>query len=176
MKLSYTLTLADFKAAQRLHIRQRLSRRINFYFWYMVIPILAIITVITTIVAIGSDRSDLVSDLVAPDALLLWLAIFLPLARVYKIHKGFKQFLHPARTDRINSLDIDDERIVSTIPGVGEGKLFWNAIFAFAQDEKVALLYVREKRFLFFPTTALSSEQRTELNELVKRHLPEGKR
>ena len=41
MKLNYTLTLDDYKAAQRLHLRRNLVRRLTFIFWYVVVPILA---------------------------------------------------------------------------------------------------------------------------------------
>ena len=73
------------------------------------------------------------------------------------------------------SIDIDNECLVSEIPGVFAEKYFWNTIVGFAQNEKVTLLYVFKDRFLLFPTAMLSQVQRTELNDLVARHLPKRK-
>jgi hypothetical protein len=83
--------------------------------------------------------------------------------------------LPPSCTDRIISIDIDNERVVSSIPEVSEGKFFWNAIVDFAQDEKVTLLYIRKRAFIFFPTSVLSPDQHTELNDLIARHVVKGK-
>jgi len=47
-------------------------------------------------------------------------------------------------------VDLDDERVISTIPGTVEGKYFWTGILGFAQDEKMILLYIRKNMFLFF--------------------------
>src|ERR1039458_2313280 len=38
MQVTYRLTLADYKAALRLHRRQKLIRRAGFFFWYVAIP------------------------------------------------------------------------------------------------------------------------------------------
>jgi hypothetical protein len=100
----------------------------------------------------------------------LWIAVYLPAWRAYTIRKCFKQIFSPARTDRNSLIDIDADRIISTVPGVSEGRFFWNAILAFAQDEKITLLYIRKNAFLFFPTPAMSPTQQTELSDLVVRH------
>jgi hypothetical protein len=69
------------------------------------------------------------------------------------------------------SLDIGDVCIISTISGVSEGKFFWRGIFDFAQDEKATMFYIDKRRFFFFPTLALSPAKRSELNDLVARHV-----
>jgi len=80
------------------------------------------------------------------------------------------------QTDQLLSIDIDDGRIISEMPGFSESKLLWTAIVRFAQNEKVTLFYVAKARFLFVPTQLFSEEQRAELNDLVARHLPKGKK
>jgi len=102
-------------------------------------------------------------------------AIYFSLMREYYLRKGFKSLFPPARTSRDSSIEIDEDRIFSEIPGVSEGKIFWNGVVAFAQDEKITLIYIREKAFLFFPTSVMSHDQRAELTDLVARHLPKGK-
>jgi hypothetical protein len=56
-------------------------------------------------------------------------------------------------------------------PGLSETKVLWQAIDRFAQNEKVTMLYIAEMRFIYFPTRSLSDAQRTELNDLVARHV-----
>jgi hypothetical protein len=171
MQLTYTLTLADFEAAQQLHIRQKLGRRIKFIALYRAIPILTAVLWIVSIVFVISGERKSLEALIPLDAGLPIMAIGLPICRYYNIRKCFKQLFPPTRTDRNSSIDIDDERILSSIPGVGESKLYWTGVLAFAQDEKITLLYISETRFLLLPTAALSPDQRTELNEIVARHV-----
>ena len=104
----------------------------------------------------------------------MWLAVYLPAWRAYSIRKCFKRICPPVATDRNISVDINDDQVISTVPGVSEGKFFWNAILASAQDEKITLLYIRKTAFLFIPTYAMSPAQRAELNDLISRHV--GKR
>ncbi|MGH9598735.1 MAG: YcxB family protein [Terracidiphilus sp.] len=68
-------------------------------------------------------------------------------------------------------LDIDDECIKSSVPGFSEGKFYWSAITSFTQNDRVTMLYIDKRKFLFFPTSAMSSIQRTELNDLIARHV-----
>jgi hypothetical protein len=135
VNLTYTLTFADYKAAQRLHRRQSLLSVVSFYFWFVIIPILAIIGIVA---AILNERHPFLKSgalLWGGEGGLLWLAVYLPAWRAYATRKCFKQIFPPARTDNNSSIDIDDDRIVSSVPGVSEGKFFWPAIVAFAQDE-----------------------------------------
>jgi hypothetical protein len=171
MKLSYTLTLADFEAAQQLHIRQKLGRRIKFIVLYRAIPILTAALWMASIVFALSGEKKPLEALIPFDAGLPIMAIGLPICRSYNTRKCFKQLFPPTRKDRNSSIDIDENRIFSSVPGVGEGKMFWTGILAFAQDEKITLLYTAETRFLFFPTAALSQEQCAELNDLVMRNI-----
>ena len=171
MKLTYTLTLDDYKAALLLHRRQKLIRRINVFIW----PILTFAFLIGVIVFTGSGHQELLTQCLIFGVVSLWLAIALPIARYFNMRKGFNRILLSKQMDRRISIDIDDERIVSEIPGVGEGKYFWNAIIAFAQDKKVTLLSLYKDRFLLFPTAMLSEDQHAELNDLVARHVSKRK-
>lgn len=171
MKLSYTLTLADYKAAIDLHCEQTLLRRIGFVFWYRAIPAatLAGLTVLTFLWS--RPHSKYIAGLAGVDGMLVWLSVYLPVVRYYQTRKGFKRLFPLKRTDLSSSIDIDDERVVSGIPGISEAKLFWDAFTGFAQNETVTMLYISKKTFLFFPTSALSVGQRAELAVLVGRHI-----
>ncbi|MGA2351565.1 MAG: YcxB family protein [Terracidiphilus sp.] len=178
MQLTYTLTLAHFRAAQRLHIRQKMYRRLNFLFWQRLIPILAPFAALGAIYLWSLDSHGAphgAAYMFGAACGLVLAAIYIPSMREYYIRKGFKSLFPPARTDRHSSIDIDEDRIFSQIPGVSEGKIFWGGVVAFAQDEKVTLIYIREKVFLVIPTPAMSPEQRAEVNDLVARHVEKRK-
>ena len=165
MKLEYTLTLSDYKAAQVLHRRQKFTRRLAVWIW----PALTLLGLAGMIAFTLTNHSELFVDSIALTAGALFITIWMPVARWYAIRKCFKQLFPPTRTDRSSAIDIDDERILSAVPGVSEGKIFWQGLLQFAQDNKVTMLYTSELIFIFFPTSVLTPEQREELKGMVKR-------
>jgi hypothetical protein len=171
MQLSYTLTYSDYKAAFRLHKRQKAGRRIYFFFYDIVIPATAVVLLAVTIAAYAHGDSDLVQGLEIPDGTVVIVAILVPVLRAYRLRKSFKNLFPPGQVDRTTSIDIDNERILTSVPGLGEGKYFWAGVSAFAQNEKATLIYITRERFVPFPTYAMSPAQRTELNDLVGRHV-----
>jgi hypothetical protein len=168
MKYNYTLTLADYKAALRLHQREKRSRRIVEFVVYKFMPVLGFL-----VIAFEVFEGVVHNNLVWENALrLLVIPIFfllLPVTRFNLVRKQFKQ-LFPAGSERL-SIDIDDDRIICVKPGSSESKFMWHAIASFSQDEKIAMLYLSKDRFLFFPTAGLSSGERAELQGLVQRNL-----
>jgi len=174
MKLEYTLTLADFRAAQRLHFRQTRGRRLRWAFWTIVVPALAALGLIAFLLLDMSRITRYASILFGIECGLLSIAIINPVARYYRMRKAFGVLFPPTRTERTSTLEINEESVLSSIPGVSEGKFFWKALTDFAQDERITLLYITKTRFLFFPTSAMTGLQRDELKALVARHLAKG--
>jgi len=170
MKLSYTPTLADYRAALRLYRRQKLSRRILHYASTGLLSLFAVLAWALFIYNMGTEPTSFPGSLSLPIGITFWLLLAY-LMRQYVVRKQFKQIFPPSRTDRTVSIDIDNDRIISAIPGVSEGKFFWNAILDFAQDERITLLYVAKNRFLFVPTQAFSDAERDELRGLISRNL-----
>jgi hypothetical protein len=168
MKLTYLLTLEDYKAAHVLHARQTIGRRITEFTFYLGMQILAAVVVMMTFAAAVMGNRYLVTTLIPVDAGVLWVAIFLPVARAISQRRCFKQLFPPNRTDRASHLEISEECILSGVPGLSEAKIYWPAVFAFAQDDRITMIYLAPRRFVFFPTSVLDSEQRAELNALVK--------
>lgn len=171
MKLEYTLTLADFKAAQRLHYRQTLGRRIRLAFWTVVVPCLALAGLAAFLFLDMSRITPYAAILFGVECAMLAISVINPIARYYKMRKAFNLLFPPARVERNSTLEITEDYILSGIPGVSEGKFFWNALVDFAQDEKITLLYIAKTRFLFFPTSAMTDMQSDELNGLTAQHL-----
>lgn len=171
MKLEYTLTLADLKSAQRLHCRQTLARRLNCAFWNFVVPILAAIGLAAFVFLDLPRITQYAAALFGIECALLTISVANPIARYYKMRKCFRQLFPPLHSERTCILEANDDHLLSKIPGVSEGKFFWKALYGFAQDDKITLIYVAKSRFLFFPSAAMSPDQRVELNRLVCRYI-----
>ena len=167
MKVEYTLTLADFKAARRLHRGQKLSRRVGPY----ICPILTVVCLVGAIVFSETRRSELFAQCFGLGAGALVCSIGLPIQRFFNIRRSFKRLFPPGQTDRTSSMDIDDDRILRQLYGVSELKVLWTGVFAFAQDKKITMFYTNKDCFLLFPTQIMSSAQRTELKNLVARNM-----
>jgi hypothetical protein len=167
MKMSYTLTLADFKAARRLHRRQRFARQIMHFIW----PVLLVAFFIGAIISSGNPQSQLFSQCLALGAGSLVMSIGMPISRFFSVRRSFNRLFPPNQTDRTSTIDITDERIVRELSGTSEFKVLWSAIYDFAEDVHVSLLYTNKDCFLIIPARSISPAQRAELNDLIARHI-----
>ena len=172
MNLAYTLTLTDFKAAYRLHRRQRFSRQVAFYFW----PALLVACLIGFLACSVLKRIDLAENCVEVGGGALVASVAAPILRFINVRKGYRRLFPSARTERRSYCTVDEECIVREIPGMSQLKVLWSGLFGFAQDDKVTLFYTNKDCFLIIPTQALSFDQGIELRDLVGRHLPKVKR
>ena len=175
MKLKYDFTLADWKAALRLHSRQKLGRRVQAVIRDFVIPTLGVIGLVWITVAQMRSEAETVDNLLVPVAALIFLTVFLQLMLRYSIRRSFKGIFPPSQDGPGYSLDLNEEGILSTRPGVGEARYYWTGICAVAQSKKIILLYISEVLFLGIPIRVLSPEQRVELDSLIERHVPKRK-
>lgn len=176
MKLIYTFTLADYQAAQQLHWNQTLLRRATSFAVYWFLPALLCSIALETGRKMGLFLTNWSVGYVLLFGFvlgLLTLKFLEPMRRSKMFRKRFER-RHPP-DQRIASIEIDNEGVCSAIFGSDEVKRPWSDIVGFAQNDKVTLLYLAKNRFLPFPTTALTSTEFTELNDLVVRHLPKGK-
>ncbi len=167
MKFEFTVTLEDYKAALKLHRRPKLSRRI--FPW--IGPLLFLISL--ALFAAGSLTSNqgLLVQAIVLAAWSLLVTISFPLLRLVMTRRGYMQMFPPTRLGRTSIIEIDDQRIVEENPGTEEVRLPWTGVMGFTQDDRVTLIYITARRFFLFPTSALSPTQRTELNDLVARHV-----
>jgi len=69
--------------------------------------------------------------------------------------------------ERTAWIEMNDSAVSSAIAGTAAESFEWNKIIEFAQDDKMTLLYLTEKRFLLFPTPALDSADRADLDDLI---------
>jgi hypothetical protein len=165
MTLEYSLTLADIKAAFKLHRRRNFYRRFSTVIWPLV-------TITCLSIAFASNtQSGLFAAAISVGVGALWMSLTLPILRMYQVRRCFKQLFPKARTNPLTATEVNEEFVLCRIPGVGETKYLWKAMFGFAQDERSTLFYLRKNAFMFLPTAALSQVQRLELNDLVTRHI-----
>jgi len=142
MNLTYTITLADWKAAIRLHTRQKPGRRICLAISYYAIPTLAGLGLGYISLASSHGRRDIVDGLVLPVAALFGIAVLRPFLYGYRLRKWFTGYFPVSETGPGHSLDIDNERILKIWPGIGEAKYYWTGIRRFAQDNRITVLYI----------------------------------
>jgi len=167
MKLEYALTLNDYKAAFKLHRRQKFTRRLLPWSG----PILLVIALVEFVICSVTNNVTLAAQALALAAGSLVFTIGMPLSRFWNIRRSFNRLFPSGHRDRRSRIEIDDHGICRELSGVAELRILWSGLYDFAQDEKVTMFYTNRDCFLLFPTALMSSEQRTELSELVRRHV-----
>jgi hypothetical protein len=90
----------------------------------------------------------------------LWFAFCIPLFRLISVRKCWKRLLPESGRRSTKSvipveLEMTADQIISTLPGRSEGRFFWAALPDFVEDEKLALVFVKKKQFLFIPRRAM---------------------
>ena len=176
MKLTYSITLADLQNAQELHWHQTLLRRAIYYSTYWLIPVLISALVIVFLSHFGLFfvhfsimNSFLLGFVIA--AIITTLRFPRQKSKLYR--KRFNKNFPPNK--RTAWCVIDDDGITSAIIGTNEEKRSWQDFVHFAQNDKITLLYLSEKKFMFMPTNAWSMDQRAELLGYVDRHVRKRK-
>lgn len=165
----YVLQKKDFLNAQHLCLRHNRRASLSYYFWIWLVPILGVVSLLITVTAHFLGQEALFRMLVPVAAMGTWFAIFLPAMRWWSIRKGWKSSAETIDGGKPVSLQFNDEQVISSIPGKSEGRFFWNAILDFAEDERIALLFIRKKQFLYIPKTALPEEAWAQIRALAPR-------
>jgi hypothetical protein len=175
MKISYTPTLEDYKAVFRLHYSQRLGGRSGYIFLFIGLPIFAFLGLIFSLVLSFYGDNEPANGFSGVEifSVLFLCSLYLLVRRSYVIRKQLVRSIGRfplSQSDRAKIIDIDDERIISEIAESSITKYFWTAIRAYAQDEKIILIYVRYSGYILIPARVMSQAQCTELNDIIARH------
>ena len=176
MKFTYSIMLADFQNAQELHWHQTLLRRAIYYSIYWLIPVLLSTLVIVFLSHMGLFFEHLpimytFSLGFVISAGIITLGCSRQKSKLYR--KRFNKNFPPDM--RTAWCVIDDDGITSAIIGTNEEKKSWQDFVHFAQNDKITLFYLSEKKFMFIPTNAWSLDQRAELLGYVDRHVRKRK-
>jgi hypothetical protein len=164
MTLNYTLTLADYQAALRLHRHQKMGRQLSWSFWFRIMPVIGGL-LLTWVLFTGFVEKRGFGQNPSVTFVPPVVFLFLPLIHLNLERKQFNRSFPPH--GRSLSIRIDEDGVVCTNQGVSESTFNWNAVVGFAQDSKVTMLYIDKTRFLFFPTPVMSSDERAELGNLI---------
>ena len=62
----------------------------------------------------------------------------------------------------------DESGVTSSVVGRSEGRFYWNAIQDFAEDDRLALLFIGKKHFLYIPKRAMNEEGWKSLRAMVQ--------
>jgi hypothetical protein len=168
MRYEYTLTYRDYLDAQKLHRHNRWKAALSYCVWIWVLPILGLLTGLAWAASSFDSAPDWVSNVAAFAGAGLWLAFFIPAMRLYSIRKCWKRLLPESakksvRTDISVALEMTSDQIIVVLPGTAEGRYFWSAIVDYAEDERLALVYIKKKNFLFIPRRAMDEAGWAEL-------------
>ena len=143
----YLLQKEHLLHAQKLYRKHHPRAALSYYLWIWIVPLLGVCLVLAYIAAVVTRREDLIRQLGPAAALGAWLAVFIPAMRWWQIRKLWKASLDRVADGKPVTLQFDNEQLISAIPGKSEGRFFWTAILDFAEDDHLALIFIRKKNF-----------------------------
>lgn len=165
MTLTYEVDLALYSAAHRLLRRKSFLRRYGL--------LISILVAVALFFKLYLAPSGPVSH---PDFLT---KEFLFLVIVYAAAAAFEYVFMPGLLYRrrqsgrapgaASTTEITSEYIRDAMPNKPETRYAWSEVTGFAQNSQATLIY-RPGRFTFFPTSAMTAEQRAELDAIVARY------
>lgn len=174
MRLTYTLTQEDFKAAQDLYMRRSFGRWMVWVLTSRAVPGLALVCAGGAAVFFWLDRRGPFIACLAAFAVLVVFMIVIPAARSADVRKRYRTLFPSPDTDRSATIEIGDEKIVWIVPGAREQKIVWTEIEQIVEDAKISLICIAGGGYFPFPGYGLMREEREDLGAMIERHL--GKR
>ncbi len=167
MRLEYSLTLADFKAARVLHRRQRFSRRLIPWIG----PILLAVSIIGFLLGSLISNLQLASQSLGLAAGAVVFTVGMPISTAFSIRRSYNRLFHAGQKERRSEIELNNEFITRRLTGMSELKVLWTGVYDFVQNDRVTLIYTNKDCFLIIPSHAMSADQRSELDDLVARHI-----
>ncbi|HEX4320135.1 MAG TPA: YcxB family protein [Acidobacteriaceae bacterium] len=171
IEAEYTISYADYKAANRLYLWQGPRTRIGYTLSMFVFPVIGLSFSAWGLWLRISGNPGFLDASLTNLLLFALFAICFPLIRWRLLRVGFRGLL-PKGSGNTVRLRADDEQVIFSVPGSAEGRYFWNAFVNFAENEKVLILIVSRTRYLLVPRHALTETQWTELRALAAAKLP----
>jgi len=160
MRYDYKLTYKDFLDAQRLFRKQRWKSALSYYVFIWGLPVLGFLAAVPWLAQLLGAQAQWVYAWGGFAALGLWCAIAIPLMRIYTIRRCWKRLLPDSAKKSIRSeirveLEMNGEQLISALPGRSEGRFLWSGLIDYAEDEELALVFIKKKMFLFIPRRAM---------------------
>jgi hypothetical protein len=145
---------------------------VTYYAWVWGLPVAGVATVLAWVATLLGSQLVWVKTMAALSGFGIWFLAVIPLSRMLTMRRAWKRLL-PPRTRKARKamvaveLEFDETQVISRLPGRNEGRFFWPAIVDYAEDEKLALIFVAPKRFLFVPRRAMPDEAWVQLRGYV---------
>jgi len=163
MRIEYEPTREDLKATYLAHSNRSTTCAILHFFGSRFAPCAAVIFFIM----VHYDTMNPWLFQLPPVMVALTVASFIDRRLA---PRRFLRSMFPAGvTDRRIVVEVDDEKIVSSIPGATRYEYSWGSISLFLCNAQVNLLYVSPGRFILIPNRALTTEEKAALNETIAR-------
>ncbi|MGA3160356.1 MAG: hypothetical protein ABSC77_04000 [Terracidiphilus sp.] len=167
MKIEYDATRKDMMAAYLAHRNRRTIYAVLNFFVFRFVPCATVISLILFIVMAlyGNINPWLVQLL--PVMVVLTVAAFIDR---HSTPRRFLRSMFPASvSDRRVVIEVNDEKVVSSIPGATRFEYLWGSISLFLCDAQVNLLYISPGRFILIPNRVLTTEEKASLDEIIAR-------
>ena len=166
IETEYTITYADYKAANRLFLLHRPRTMIGYLLLTWVLPTIAFCFLAWALWL--QAHGDVSVPFATSGSMVSYivLALFLPLIRWRGLRLGYRGML-PKGGQKIVRLTANEEQVIFTVPGRAEGRYFWKAIEDHSEDKNSLILIVSRTRYLIVPRHALNEAQRVQMRTLI---------
>lgn len=160
MRFEHALTFRDYLDGQWTYLKRRRFAMISFLGFYWFLPLVGLTLFCLLVWAKSSATGALVAVShygVSALPLLVMAVILWPL-RYLTMWRGYRA-IFPGDVPRRAVFWFDEEQFGSELPGRSEAKVYWSALFDYAEDAKIALLFVGKNRFVFVPKRAMGEDE-----------------
>ena len=159
MLCEYRLTLDDYKAAQRLHIQCNQRVRFWFFFWHRFMPVVSSAALVLLLWDVFYRHFALPAWVGGVLAGLSFAGFYVPAIRPFLVRRAFRTLMEDASGGHgLLQLELRESELISRIPGRSEGRFQSVAIYEMVRDERICLIYIRKKLFLFVPRESMPEE------------------
>jgi hypothetical protein len=163
----YEISLRDCRAARDLDRKNSPNILADPRKWYVIVPVVTFVVFLSGRLA-GFRALQDIGEFFCFSAL-----VSIPIHLGYdewRLRGWFQSNFPPQPEKEAYTLEANDEGMFVANPGRVETRVTWNAIRSLARNEKITLVYLSPDNYFYFPTRALTTDQRVELDELVASH------
>jgi hypothetical protein len=164
VRFEYEVTYANCLDAQRLYRRHRWTQAVVFGLFCCVLPLVGVLFCLPLLafIVFGYESSLVdISRNLAPLGFLfvvIWLVVMSSYRRYWKKIIPESERKPSTKTKIPVALELTEDQLISILPDRSEGRFMWAALPDFAEDEKIALVFVKKKQFIFIPKRAIPEE------------------
>ena len=166
IETEYTITYADYKAANRLYLLHRPRTMIGYLLLTWVLPTIAFCLLGWALWLQAHGEVSVPFATSGSMVSYVVLALFLPLIRWRGLRLGYQGML-PKGGQKIVRLTANEEQVIFAVPGRAEGRYFWKAIEDHAEDKNSLILIVSRTRYRIVPRHALNEAQWVQMRTLI---------